>query len=83
LLNADADRADLELRPIKPLLKTARVPHAQYLETPNQPFLWLQGKNSNQEPSTTLRMRHRIYDHPGCVPEIAKWVNERFDGHPI
>jgi hypothetical protein len=52
------------------------------LETPYQPFLWLQGENSNQEPTSTLRMRHRIYDYPGCVPEIVKWINERFESRP-
>jgi hypothetical protein len=26
-------------------------------------------------------MRHKVYNYPGCAPEIAKWVNERFDSH--
>jgi hypothetical protein len=48
------------------------------LETPYQPFPWVQ----SEELSSTLRMRHRIYDYPSCVPEIVKWLNERFESHP-
>ncbi len=53
------------------------------LETPYyRPFPWVQAEKSKQEPSSTLRMRHKIYNYPGCAPEIVKWVNERFDSRP-
>jgi len=53
------------------------------LETPYyRPFPWVQPEKSKQEPSSTLRMRHKIYNYPGCAPEIVKWVNEHFDSHP-
>jgi hypothetical protein len=50
------------------------------LETPYEPLplrtpaqwllLWW------QRPPTTSRMRHKIYNYPGCAPEIAEWLNE-------
>ena len=53
------------------------------LETPYyRPFPWVQAERSKQEPSSTLRMRHKIYNYPGCATEIVRWVNERFDNHP-
>jgi hypothetical protein len=30
-----------------------------------------------QSPPTTSRMRHKIYNYPGCASEIAKWLNEQ------
>jgi len=53
------------------------------LETPYyRPLPWVQVERSKQEPSSTLRMRHKIYNYPGCAPEIVRWVNEHFDSHP-
>ena len=46
------------------------------LETPYQPFLWGQAERSKQAPSSTSSMRHKIYNHPSCVPEIVNWINE-------
>jgi hypothetical protein len=48
------------------------------LETPYYPpFPWMQAEQAR---SSTARMHHKIYNYPGCVPEIVKWVNEHFDG---
>jgi hypothetical protein len=51
------------------------------LETPYQPLV----PNTSIRPTWrtalspqdfSLRMRHKIYDHPDCVPGIVKWIKE-------
>jgi len=50
------------------------------LETPYyRPFPWVQAEQAR---SSTSTMHHEIYNYPGCVLEIVKWVNEHFDSRP-
>jgi hypothetical protein len=55
------------------------------LATPYQP-LPIRGLFGLRSPraestSTISSMRHKIYNYPGCAPEIVKWVNEHFESH--
>jgi hypothetical protein len=46
------------------------------LETPYKRFPWQPAEEPKQAPSSSSSMRHQIYNYPGCVPEIVKWINE-------